>query len=123
MEADYLVIGYGQVALAVLLIFVNLGLSVALRLGLEKSIAIATLRMIVQLLLIGFILEWLFNQENPGLIIGIAIVMASIAGISAVNRTNRRFTGIYWNSLLSVLAASGIVTSLALVGIIQVELV
>jgi putative ABC transport system permease protein len=121
MQPDYIVISYGQLALAALLILVNLGLSISLRLGLEKSLAIASVRMVVQLLLIGFVLEWLFTQENPFLILGIGIFMASIAGVAAVNRTSRRFSGVYWNSLLSVLAAAGVVTSLALVGIIQVE--
>ncbi len=121
MQAEYIPITYPQLVLASLLILVNLGLSIALRLGLEKSLFIATIRMVVQLLLIGFVLEWLFTQENPVLIIGIGLIMASIAGISSVNRTSRRFTGIYGNSLLSVLASAGVVTSFALIGIIQVE--
>jgi putative ABC transport system permease protein len=121
MGDQYLVISYGQVALATLLIGVNLILSIVLKLGLSQSLAIAALRTVVQLLLIGFVLEWLFNQENPWLTITIAIIMTSIAGFSAVNRTQRRFSGIYWNSLLSVLGSAGVVTGLAIVGILRVD--
>ena len=117
----YIAIGYGQLALSALLILVNVGLSVGLRLGLERSLAIASLRMVVQLLIIGFVLEWLFTQENPVLIIAISLVMASVAGVAAVNRTRRRFPGIYWNSLLSVLVSSSLVTGLSVRGIIQVQ--
>lgn len=118
---NYIEIGYGQLALAVLLILVNISLSFAFRLGLGRSLAIATGRMLIQLLLIGFVLEWLFTQKNPWLILAISLVMASIAGISAVNRTKFRFIGIYWSSLLSVLTAAAIVTSFAMGGIIRVQ--
>lgn len=121
MDERYVVIGYGQLALAALLMVVNLALSMALRLGLEQSLAIATVRMVTQLLLIGFVLEWLFAQDNPLTILAISLVMTSIAGISAVNRTRRRFVGLYWNSLLSVLVSSGLVTGFALLGVLQVQ--
>ncbi len=121
MQTDYITINAWQLAGSATLILVNLGLSIGLRLGLARSLAIASVRMVVQLLLIGFVLEWLFTQNNAGLILGISLIMASIASVAAVNRTNRRFSGIYWNSLLSVLAASSIVTSLTVGGLIQVH--
>jgi len=117
----YIVLGYGQLVLAALLILGNLAISLALRLGLERSLLIATVRSIVQLLLIGFVLEWLFSQDNPWVILVIALAMTTIAATAAVNRTQQRFTGIYWNSLLSILAAAGLVTGVSLTGIIQVD--
>lgn len=39
MNSDYLAITYGQLALATLLILVNLTISIALRLGLTASLA------------------------------------------------------------------------------------
>lgn len=121
MDNNYIAIGYGQLALAALLILVNVALSVGLRLGLGRSLLIGSLRMVVQLLLIGYVLEWLFTQENALVILAISLVMTAIAGVSAVNRTQHRFGGIYWNSLLSVLASSSLVTGFAMVGIIRVQ--
>ncbi|MGG6240059.1 ABC transporter permease [Nodosilinea sp. AN01ver1] len=121
MESNYIVIGYGQLALAALLILVNVALSAVLQLGLGKSLLIAALRMVVQLMLIGFVLEWLFTQDNALIILAIALMMTAIAGVSAVNRTQRRFAGIYWHSLLSVLTAFALVTGFAMVGIIRVQ--
>lgn len=121
METNYIAINNNQLALSALLIVVNLALSVALRLGLARSLLIAALRMVVQLLLVGFVLEWLFTQDNALVVVAIALVMTAIAGVSAVNRTQRRFAGIYWHSLLSVLTASALVTGFATVGIIRVQ--
>jgi len=112
---------YAQVALSALLLLVNLGLSVRLRLGLERSLAVGALRMVVQLLLVGLVLEWLFTQESPGLVLAIALVMTSVAGVSAVQRTRRRFAGIYLNSLVSVLGSAAVVTGVAVVGILRIQ--
>ena len=109
----------GSLALSALLIGLNLALSSLLRLGLGRPLLLASTRMVVQLLLVGGVLEWLFRQQNPLPILGLGLVMACIAAVSAVQRTRRRFAGIYWNSLVSVLAASSLVTGLALVGIIR----
>lgn len=121
MADNYLSLSYGQLAASVLLILINVLLSLRLRLGLEKFLVIASLRMVIQLLLVGYVLEWLFALSNPWLVLAIALLMAGIAGISAVNRTSRRFPGVYWRSLLSVLVAAFLVTNLSVVGIIQVK--
>lgn len=109
----------GRLALSALLILVNVLLSGLLRLGLGRSLLLAAMRMVVQLLLVGTVLEWLFRQHDPLRILLLGLVMASIAGVSAVQRTRARFAGIYANSLLSVLASSALVTGLAVGGIIR----
>lgn len=121
MQADYLTISNGQLLLAALLMVVNFAISMAFRLGLAKSLLIATVRMVAQLLLIGFVLEWLFLQQNPWVIGAIALVMASVASRSAVGRTKRRFVGIYWDSLLSILVTGAIVMGWGLGVTVQVE--
>jgi putative ABC transport system permease protein len=87
VSPSYIVIGYGQLAFAAVLILVNIGLSFALRLGLARSLTVATLRMVAQLLLVGFILEFVFALNAPLPVLGIGIVMGSLAGVAAVNRT------------------------------------
>ncbi|MEL6321934.1 MAG: iron export ABC transporter permease subunit FetB [Cyanobacteria bacterium J06626_14] len=121
MMQDYIVLGYGQLALAALLILVNLVLSIVLKLGLERSLFIATLRTVVQLLLIGFVLEWLFGQDNPFIVLAIALGMTAIAASASINRTQRRFSGMYWDSLLSILATAGFITGISLIGIVRVD--
>ncbi len=120
MNAAYIHLSNLQLGFAALLMVINIAISVWLRLGLERNLMVARVRMVVQLLLVGFILEWVFALTSPWPVIGIALVMAALAGTSAVSRTRRRFPGIYWNSLLSVLASSFLVTGAAL-GIINVH--
>ncbi|HGY5532160.1 MAG TPA: ABC transporter permease [Prochlorococcus sp.] len=106
-------------ACSALLILINVSLSIVFRLGLAASLLKASARMVVQLLLIGFVLQWLFQQDNAPLIILLGVVMSTIAGISAVQRTKQRFIGIYLNSLVTVMASSALITSLAIAGIIR----
>lgn len=121
MNAQTLAISNWQLVFAALLIVVNLALSAWLRLGLTRSLLVASLRMVVQLLLIGFILEAIFALNRPLPVVGIGLVMVTLAGISAVNCTQRRFPGIYVDSVLCVFGASFVVTGAALLGIINVD--
>lgn len=117
----YIQVGYGQLALAALLLVVNLGLDVALRLGMTRDLVVATVRMTVQLLLVGLVLDWVFAVANPWIILGMAVLMAGLAGVAAVNRTARRFPGVYWDALVTIMAASFLVTGFALTGVLRVD--
>ena len=110
-----------QLALASALLLVALGLSVVLRLGLTRGLAVAATRMVVQLLLVGLVLDWVFSTESPALVVALAVGMALLAGHAAVGRTSRRFSGIYADALVSVLGASFVVTGAAVFGILRVE--
>jgi len=114
-------ISLGQLALALGLLLVALALSVALRLGLTRGLAVAATRMVVQLLLVGLVLEWVFSTANAAVILTLVVAMALLAGHAAVRRTSRRFAGIYADALVSVLGASFLVTGAAVVGILRVE--
>jgi len=121
MPAAYLVLGPAQLALAAVLLLVNLGLSAWLRLGLERSLFVAAVRMVVQLLLVGLVLQFVFALNRPLPVLGIALVMAALAGVAAVNRTRRRFPGVMWHSLLTVVTAAFLVTGASLLGILRVR--
>lgn len=118
---SYIVIGPGQLALAALLMLVDIGLSLWLRLGLERKLVVASVRMTAQLLLVGFILTWIFHLRAPGPILLVGCIMAAIAGVTAVQRTSRRFPGIFWDSLIAVFGAAFLVTGVALAGVIRVR--
>ena len=121
MSSTYLVIGLPQLALASVLIVVNLALSLWLRLGLARSLLLASSRMVVQLLLVGLVLGYVFSLNRPLPVLAIALVMASLAGVSAVNRSQRRFRGVWWDSLLTITGSAFVVTGLSLVGVLRVR--
>ena len=120
-DAAYLRIDLIQLALAGSLVLINVGLSWALRLGLGRSLVIASVRMSSQLLLVGLVLDWVFALNDPLPVLGVAMVMASLAAVSAVQRTRRRFAGVYWDAFVSVVGAAFLVTGVAVVAIVRVE--
>ena len=120
-DVAYLRIDLLQLALAAGLIAVNVGLSWALRLGLGRSLVIASVRMSSQLLLVGLVLDWVFALNDPLPVLAVAMVMATLAAVSAVQRTRRRFAGVYWDAFVSVVGAAFLVTGVAVVGIVRVE--
>ena len=111
---DYQNLTYAQVAIAAVLIVINAGISVWLRLGLERSLLIASVRMVTQLWLLGQVLEWVFGLDRWYAVLLIAAMMTLIAGITAVQRNQRRYSGIWLDTVLSVLVSSWLVTGFAL---------
>ena len=100
---------------------VNLVLSFLLSLRLERQLVIASCRMVVQLLLVGWILKWVFALQNPAWVVLLGLFMTAVASLSAVNRTRRRFPGIFLNSFASIMGAAFVVTGTAMTGIIRAE--
>ncbi|MGK5092458.1 iron export ABC transporter permease subunit FetB [Deltaproteobacteria bacterium TL4] len=121
MEINYLVISNWQLGASALLILINIAISFLLKLKLEKTLFFASVRMVSQLLLVGYVLHWVFTLENIWMILGLCLFMAGIASVSAVNRTRRRFRSIYWHSLVCVLAGSFLITGISTQFILQID--
>lgn len=119
MQPEHLT--YEQVGLAALLLVVNGAVSVALRLGLGRQLLVAGVRLVVQLLLVGLVLQWVFRTRQWGTVLGVAAVMVAVAGVSAVQRTEWRHPGIWLDSVLSVWVSSWLVMAVALWAIVQVR--
>jgi putative ABC transport system permease protein len=97
----------GDLVLAAGLVVIAGAVSVALRLGLERKLAIAALRTVVQLLLIGQVLRYVFAFEHPLLVLAVLAVMTVAAGRAAVTRPTRTFDGASLLALLT-LAVTGL---------------
>lgn len=107
-----------NIALATMLVLINGIISIWLKLNMEKQLLIASLRTIVQLLLIGMILEWIFELSWWPLIGLLMFIMTLIASITAVQRSQRRYPGIWLNSIVAIFASSWLVSGFALTVII-----
>ena len=113
---NFIQLDYVDIALASLLLFLNAGLSVALRLGIARRLLIAGARMVVQLTLVGLVLKALFALASPWFTGLAALIMVLFAGREAMARQERRFTG-FWTYGIgtgSMMAAGIIVTVFAL---------
>lgn len=114
-------LGAGELALVALLILLNAAVSIALQLRLERRLLLASVRALVQLTLLGLVLQWVFDASDPLVIVSLMLFMASVAGIEAVRRTTRRVPRIYQASTLVMLASSMTVTLYGLLVVIGTD--
>lgn len=103
-------LGWGRLALAAALILLNAAVDLALRLGLGHRLLVAAARSLVQLLLLGFVLRWVFLQEGPWAVLLMAGVMVVFAGFEAVRRTSYRVRGAFSAGIGVMLVSSMTVT-------------
>jgi putative ABC transport system permease protein len=112
----YIQLTYGNLVLPALLVVMNGLLSIALHLGLERHLAIATVRMIVQLVLVGYVLTFLFAAVSPFWTAVAAVIMVLFASREVVVRQKRRLKGVWAYGLgaACTLLAAGTVTIFSL---------
>ncbi len=82
-----------DMALAGMLLVANAAASIIFRLGLERPLLLAALRMLAQLLIAGIVLKIVFQQCSPWLTALAALVMVLAAGWEAQARQHRRLAG------------------------------
>ncbi len=110
-----------QLGIATLLIVAAGVVSLALRLGVEKRLAVATLRTVIQLGLLGLILERVFAIRNPWLVVGLLVLMTVFAAREAVSRASRRYRGILADAWLTMAATCFLVGGIVTQFVVGVE--
>jgi putative ABC transport system permease protein len=120
---SYIQLDLLDLVLAAFLVVLNGALSLALQLGLERQLLIATLRMIVQLFLVGLVLTTLFNLVSPGWTGLAALAMVLFAGREIMARQDRPLAGLWSYGLGTgcMLVAACLVTVFALTTPVQPE--
>ncbi|WP_017926943.1 iron export ABC transporter permease subunit FetB [Thioalkalivibrio sp. HL-Eb18] len=84
-----------DLTLAALLVVALAGVTVWARMGLGRSLLIAGARTVIQLLLVGLILQTLFDHAQLGWVALMAVVMLAVAGYEVMARQQRRFAGLW----------------------------
>ena len=119
MNGQDLSLSAWQVGIAAALILVNGALSVGLGLGLERRLAWAAVRTVVQLLAGGFVLEWVFAHAHWAVVLGIVAVMTLIAGHATGSRGARSYTGLRLDGTLSVFGSTWLIGAIGLVAVLH----
>ena len=119
----YIPVGYGDLLLAALLVLVNGALSLALHLNIERQLLVAAVRMVVQLMLIGLVLQALFARVSLLWTALAALAMVLFAGREIMARQERRLAGLWSYGLGTgcMLIAASLVTVFALTTQVQPE--
>ena len=83
----------GDLAIAGSLVVLDGGLSLVFRLGLHRQLAIAALRLVVQLVAVGYVLRVVFALHNPAATLAIAALMMLVAAREVAARPERKLRG------------------------------
>jgi putative ABC transport system permease protein len=86
-------IGAWQLAAAAGLVLANAGLSLVFEAGMARTLVVAALRAIVQLVFVGFVLNAVFALRSAWLVGLVVLAMLSIAGFEIQSRQERRLRG------------------------------
>ena len=108
-----------DLALALGLIGMAIALSLWQKLGLEGQLIFAALRSLVQLTIVGSILAFIFELNNPIAILIVLGVMLTIAAIVASNRIGKKIEGLLPVVWISIFASSILTLSYTILLIIQ----
>ncbi|RKP54823.1 ABC transporter permease [Pararobbsia silviterrae] len=117
----YVDLSYADVAIAAALIVFDGALSVWLKLGLVRTLAVASVRTVVQLLAIGFVLSWVFGHPQWPIAVAVMITMTVIAGWSASGRGARTYRGLRIDALAAIGLSGWAVATIGLVVVIGVR--
>lgn len=112
-----------DLALAALLVVLLAILTNLMVLGIARSLIIAAVRTVIQLLLIGMILKFIFTTVNLAAMALVASIMLLVAGREVMARQQYRLTG-WWGfgvGTSSILVSSFAVTLLALLVVIRAD--
>jgi putative ABC transport system permease protein len=105
-----------DLAIAASLLALDAAASIVLRLNLHRKILIAAVRMVLQLVAIGFILRKVFALANPALTGMIVLIMVLIAAREAAARPEKhlKHAGGFWIGLGSISSATVLTALFAL---------
>ena len=113
--------GFKEVGFAVLLMVLAVALSRWQKLGSEKELAIGTIRSFLQLVAIGYALEFIFDLENIFAVLLTLMVMIIIGSYTAARRA-RQIRHSFLISFVSILLGSIVTIGIMLaVGVIRAK--
>ena len=84
-----------------ILVFIAIGISYKEKLGLEKEIIVSICRAVIQLIIVGYLLKYIFRVNN----IFLTMIMIFIILINAAYNANKRSNGLedgFWISFFSI---------------------
>ncbi len=115
--SSYIHISNLDLVIALVFVAITILLSYWQRLGLERDIAIGTVRTFLQLLTVGFVLQQLFTATHWVWVILALAIMTTVASHNAVKRQAGSKQGLFMIMTVAI-AAAGAITLLLVIGVI-----
>ncbi|KAJ2557862.1 hypothetical protein EV175_001091 [Coemansia sp. RSA 1933] len=96
-------LSWANVEVAALMLLFNVGISTWLGLGLSAGLVIASIRCVIQLTVLGLILNQIFLTQNPVYIFGMTLVLGLLASTEVTYwRAKRTFPGMFAGTLVAI---------------------
>jgi len=112
---------YWTLSLTLVFILITMLLSLRQRLGLEKEIAVGTVRAAIQLFAVGYVLDYIFRTRHPLFIFLILAVMITVAAENARKR-GKGLPGAFWRIVVAITATETVTMGLLLLlGLVKPE--
>ncbi len=108
-----------SLVIAVLLIGINGAVSLVLQLQLERRLFWAAVRCVVQLLLVGLVLQSVFRWQSLWVVLLWGAVMTAVAGLTVATRVQYRYAALWWDSLVALGATCWLLALLAATAIVR----
>lgn len=93
---------YGTLALTLIFVLIPLILSKTLRLDLEKDTLVATIRSIIQLIAVGYILKFVFESDSLIYIV-LMVALMIVAATLNVRKKGKAIPGITWKVAVTLI--------------------
>ena len=107
----------GDLAIAAALVVIAGAVSVLLRLQLERRLALASVRTVVQLVLVGYVLRFVFETDALWTIAIVVLIMIVAASVAAVRRSNRTYAHATFFAF-ATLFLTGLLTTCTVTGLV-----
>ncbi|MGY0694456.1 ABC transporter permease [Virgibacillus sp. FSP13] len=104
---------FTTLSLALLFVLIPIILSKTLKLGLEKDTIIATVRSTIQLLIVGYILQFVFDSENM-IYIGLMVILMIAAATQNARKKGASIKGITWKLIVTFIFVEVLTQSILL---------
>ncbi|KAJ1795465.1 hypothetical protein LPJ59_004328 [Coemansia sp. RSA 2399] len=96
-------LSWGNVEVAALMLLFNVCVSAWLGLGLSAGLIIASIRCVIQLTVLGLVLNQIFLTQNPAYIFGMTAVLGLLASAEVTCwRAKRTFPGMFAGTLVAI---------------------
>lgn len=104
---------YTSLSLTIILVFIPLILSKTLHFDLERDMIIATIRSVVQLLAVGYLLQFIFESGSTIYMVLMISLMITAAALNA-RKKGKNIPGITWKIILTLLCVESVIMGVLL---------
>lgn len=106
--------------LAAMLLIIPIAVSIKEKLNIQKELIIATIRAVIQLTILGYLLHFIFNLNSPWILMLFVLIIIINASWNTLSRASKVMHNVFWISFVSIFIGTVIpLTAIVLAGAIK----